>query len=361
MSKLNPHAKALSKIGAAKGGRARASVLTPQHRKEIARKAVRTRWAKEKGVPIEEIGGQVSSPAEKPKRLVKTEPSMPISLFQGTLEIAGVNFSCHVLNNGKRVIVQREVVKALTGKVSGDLKGYLSTVALSKYIDLAEISQQTINFKIPATQYEAIGYEATLLVEICDAYLKAREKGLLKPSQLRLALQAEIIVRASAKVGIIALVDEATGYQKVRAKNALRLKLRTYIADELQEWARQFPEEFFYELARLENVHYSPRSRPLRWGRYIMNFVYRAIDKDVATELKKRTPNPRKGENLHQWLQQYGKDKLNAQIHQVLGIMKTCKTMDEFRTHFKRVFQKEPFEQLSFLDLAGVSYFESTS
>ena len=88
------------------------------------------------------------------------------------------------MDNYKRVIAQREVVHALTGKISGDLKGYLTATTVSKYFDLAEIAERTIDFRIPGTQYKAIGYEATLLVEICDAYLKAREDGALVKSQL---------------------------------------------------------------------------------------------------------------------------------------------------------------------------------
>lgn len=346
-------AKKLSELGAVQGGKARAAVLTPEERKEIASNAVKARWAKIKGVPISEIGKieQVSEVAENSIQNEPTKADMPQSLFPGTLEMGGVNISCHVLSNGKRVFVQTGVVNALTGTESGDLKSYLSSAKLSKYIDVAEIARRTIEFRIPGYPRVAKGYEAELLVDICDAFLKAREDKSLLPSQLKLATQAEIIMRSYAKVGIIALIDEATGYQKVRAKNALQLKLKAYIADEMQEWAKQFPDEFFFELARLENVHYSPRSRPLRWGKYIMNFVYRAIDQDVAKELKDRTPNPHKGENLHQWLQVYGKEQLNAQIYQVLGIMKTCKNMDQFRHHFKSIFQKSPFEQLSLWEL----------
>jgi hypothetical protein len=84
------------------------------------------------------------------------------------------------------------------------------------------------------------------------------------------------------------LIDEATGYQKIREKNALQVKLQAFIADELQDWALMFPEEFWLELARLEGVHYSARSRPLRWGKYIMLFVYDAIDGDVGKELRKK-------------------------------------------------------------------------
>lgn len=44
--KKNPHAVALGKIGGAKGGKIRAAKLSPERRREIARKAVLTRWAK---------------------------------------------------------------------------------------------------------------------------------------------------------------------------------------------------------------------------------------------------------------------------------------------------------------------------
>lgn len=58
----------------------------------------------------------------------------------------------------------------------------------------------------------ADGYEATTLIEVCDALIQARNDDLLAPSQAFLAVQAEIIMRSAAKLGIIALVDAATGY-----------------------------------------------------------------------------------------------------------------------------------------------------
>jgi hypothetical protein len=44
----NPAAVALSKLGASKGGHARAAALSPAKRKAIARKAIAARWAKKK-------------------------------------------------------------------------------------------------------------------------------------------------------------------------------------------------------------------------------------------------------------------------------------------------------------------------
>jgi hypothetical protein len=262
-------------------------------------------------------------------------------------------FSVYVLDNGKRVMAQREVVRVLTGRrESGKLASYLQPQALRPYIDSDAIANQTLQFSIPGTQYTGNGYEATLLLDICDAYLRAREdQVLLAPGQLDIAKQAEIITRACAKVGIIALIDEATGYEAFKRKRDLQLKLQAFIAEDLQEWALMFPPEFWFELARLEGVHYSPRSRPLRWGKYIMAFVYDAIDGngDVGKELRKKNPDPHFKQNHHQWLKEFGRQKVHDQIERVITIMKLCDDMDDFRQKFAKVFKKSALDpQMSF-------------
>jgi len=42
----NPHAIALGRLGGLKGGKARAAKMTPEQRREIARKAALARWNK---------------------------------------------------------------------------------------------------------------------------------------------------------------------------------------------------------------------------------------------------------------------------------------------------------------------------
>jgi hypothetical protein len=355
--KPNRNARALSKLGASKGGKARANVLTPEERSEIARRAVRTRWAKQKGIPLEEYeqvsnSTDLSTPVVNIEAtLVKNTSSELFSMFRGDLELGTtVKLPCHVLNDGRRVIAQREVVGLLTGHVKGGIARYLQSSALKNYIKPDLIEKQTVCFKVPGTNQRATGYDGTLVVEICDAYLKARDDNALGERHENLVKRAEIFMRACAKVGIIALIDEATGYQKVRSENALRLKLQAFIAEDMQEWVRMFPPEFFEELARLENIRYSPRNRPIRWGKYVMAFVYAAVDKDVAKALKERIPNPHYRQNLHQLLRDFGKEKVTAQVYQVLGVMKTCRDMDEFRQKFAYIFKKEPY-QLTFFDL----------
>lgn len=268
-------------------------------------------------------------------------------MFHGPLDIGNVQLECHVLNDGRRVLSQTEFVRVMSGgRKRGSLRPYLQKHPL---VDEDLFAGRTIEFKMPQNPQTAIGYEATLLVELCEAYLQADEQGLLKPNQRGLAKQAGIVMRACAKVGIIALIDEATGYEKFREKRALQVKLQLFIADEMQEWARMFPEEFFYELARLEGVHYSARHRPLRWGQYIMHFVYRAVDKDVAKELKSRTPNPHFRENLHQWLRGPGRQTVHDHIQGVIAVMKTCESMPEFKRRFDKAFK--PYFQTDLFDL----------
>jgi hypothetical protein len=189
---------------------------------------------------------------------------------------------------------------------------------------------------------------SALLLDICDAYLRAREANKLEPHQEIIAKQAEIITRACAKVGIVALIDEATGYEAFKKKRDLQLKLQAFIAEDLQEWARMFPDEFWFELARLEGIHYSARSRPLRWGKYIMAFVYDAIDGDIGEKLRQINPDPHFQQNHHQWLKEFGRQKVHDQIERVITIMKLCDNMDDFRSKFARVFKKSAVGQMSF-------------
>jgi hypothetical protein len=336
-------ARKLSKLGASKGGRARANVLTPGERSEIGRNAVRARWDRAKTEAIE----QVSHPLDDSSKAMKTKEidnALPVALFPGKLSIGNMEFSVYVLNNGKRVMAQRQVVRVLTGHIKGDLGTYLKSQSLQPYIDFEEISQQTIHFKIPGTQYKGIGYEATVLLDICDAYLRARDDKALASNQHDIAKQAEIITRACAKVGIIALIDEATGYEAFKKKRDLQLKLQAFIADDIQEWARMFPAEFWFELARLEGIHYSPRNRPLRWGKYVMAFVYDSIDGDVGRKLREINPDPHFKQNHHQWLREFGRQKVNDQLQRVITIMKLCDDMTDFKKKFARVFQKSPLQ-----------------
>ncbi len=155
----------LSKLGAAKGGRARANVLTPEERSEIARNAVQTRWAKAKVDQPKTAVEQVSNDPARPAKgaILRNPAGLPIELFKGELTMGNVTFPVYVLDNGKRVMAQREVVRALTGQLRGDILRYIGSASLADFIDSRTILEQTMRFAISGTQLTGVGYEATLL------------------------------------------------------------------------------------------------------------------------------------------------------------------------------------------------------
>ncbi len=59
--KKNPHAVALGRLGGLKGGKARISQLSPEERRELARKAIKARWDKAKRKEKGEVDGSSSS------------------------------------------------------------------------------------------------------------------------------------------------------------------------------------------------------------------------------------------------------------------------------------------------------------
>jgi hypothetical protein len=333
MSSIEPQAttaaKQLSLLGAQKGGRARANILTSSERSEIARAAASKRWGK--------TASQTADVQPPDQMEVPADGELPYSMFRGSLHIGSVDLECHVLNDTKRVLTQGEMVRVLTGgtNVNSNLRRYLRSLPTFDN----GLLERAVKFNIPGNPQMATGYEATLLLEICEMYLSARDQKLLKPNQQHLALMSETVIRACAKVGIIALIDEATGYQEIRRKRALQLKLQAFIAEDMQEWAKTFPDDFWFQLARLENTRYAPRHRPLRWGKYVMAFVYDAIDKDVGQRLRVINPNPRHRQNHHQWLREFGKEKLHDQLQQVIAVMKACDDMEEFKRKFAKVFR----------------------
>jgi len=348
------HARALSKLGAARGGRARAETLTDGERRSIARNAALARWKKDfgrEGPDDARTGDVVDDHGADESTVVVDQAGRPVPddlpyvMFKGTLPLGDLAVACYVLNDGRRVIPQREIIRVLSGGTpTGGLQRYLSNNPLTVEMLTAF---PTIRCRVPGTQFTSYGFEATFLVDVCSKYLEARERRLLKRNQLEIARRAEAVIRACAKIGIIALIDEATGYQTFRKKRELQIKFQAFIADEMQEWAKTFPDEFWIQLARLEGIHYSTRSRPLRWGKYVMAFVYDAIDPDIGKWLRENNPDPHHRKNHHQWLKSFGKEKLREQLTKVVTIMQLCTDMNDFRAKFAHVFKKSPL-QLSF-------------
>src|SRR6185437_17181552 len=238
---------------------------------------------------------------------------------------------CYVLDDGRTVLTQGGMLSALkmsqgtATKGGGDrLTNFTSTKSLTPFVpnSLREMIISPIAFK--AQGQLAYGYEATILPELCDVVLSAREKGALNYQQEDIAKQCEILVRAFAKVGIIALVHEVTGYQEVRDREALQEILKRYISEDLMGWVRTFPMEFYRQVFRLKGWNWNAGKMSPIVGNVVNDLVYARLAPGVLEELKKRNPVTEKGYREHAHFQHLTRDighpALTRHLYELIGM-----------------------------------------
>lgn len=293
------------------GGEARAKALSADQRSEIASAAAQARWDK----------------------VAKVAPTATAT-HEGTLELGGgITISCAVLEGGQRVLSQAEFLEALGRHRKANVRNegeerippILQGKAIKPYISQEIIEKsQPVTFKT-STGVRASGYRADLLPDVCEIYLKARDAGVLPKNQEHVAKQAEILIRALAKVGIIALVDEATGFQYDRPRRDLEEQLKKFLSESLRQWVRTFPSEYFKQLCRLRHVDLRPDMKlPQYFGSLTNNLIYRRLAPGLLKKLKERREERGSRSNkLHSWLSEdIGLRSVLVHLGLVVGLMK---------------------------------------
>lgn len=321
--------------GRAKGGYARAEALTSEQRKGQARKAALVRWAGD----------------------------LPVATHEGEFPIGDSMISCAVLEDGRRIITQAAFLRAMkrarspkagTGVLTvGDdeLPFFLQAEALKPFIsDDLRMSTKAV-FYITMQGGRGVGYDATLLPKTCEAYLKLRDANLIEHGKVperykKIITACDVVIRGLAGVAIIALIDEATGFQYARPSDALARILEAFIAKELRPWVHTFPEDYYRELFRLRGVEYSPASvkRPQYFGHLTNNIVYARLAPNVLEELKRRSERTRSGRLRHhhhrRLTEDIGHPKLRELLSSVVTIMKLSDGYSDFEKKLNRLHPK---------------------
>ena len=222
------------------------------------------------------------------------------------LVFGDVEIPCYVLENGQRVLSQAGIIKSLGMSSSGtDRLGAFLSQDRFNYLDTKSLTDRMsvpVKFSNPNGGPSIVGYEATVLVDICDIIIQAQNDNKLLKNQIHIAENASKLIRAFAKTGIIALIDEATGYQYDREKDALQKILKAYISEELLPWQQRFPHEFYKQIFRLNRWDYTVdnlRKKPGVVGSWTNKFVYNMLPKGVIDELKRNTPKDSQGRRKH--------------------------------------------------------------
>lgn len=281
-------AKDKSKEYGAQGGRKRAALLSPEERRRIAVEAAEARWGQ--NVP----------------RAMYGSPDRPIRL-------GGIDIQCYVLEDERRVLVQRGLQSGIGMSTSGGSGGaqrmarFIASLE-AKGIDTNNLSARMMNpilFRPMGFGKTAYGFEAKILVEICRAVLEARQAEKLVTGQKEYARHCELLLGGLAEKGIEALVDEATGYRVVRAQDEVARVLSQFIQKEFRKWVPTFPLSFFQELCRLRDIPFPDNMQlPQYFGHDINRLVWDRLAPGVREELQRLNPvvEGRRKHRHHQFL-----------------------------------------------------------
>jgi hypothetical protein len=253
------------------------------------------------------------------------------------LSLGGVNVGCYVLDDGERVLSQRGFFDAL-GITSrgGEMERFISHTHLDLYLptDAIEALLNPFRFQPPGGKGKPVnGYSGPLLVDVCNAVLSSRDAGTLSDIYAMTAIRADVLIRAVAKVGIIALIDEATGYTRAEMLQTL---LQQFLREELAKWTKLFPDEFYEHIFRLRNWPWRGRSinPPGVVAHYTKDFVYARLTPGILPKLEQLNPKIgkyRRHKHTQFLTDDFGVPALNQHLATVLTIMRGSDTWDDFR------------------------------
>ena len=317
-----------------KGGRVRAERLGAERRKEIASRGGAARRDMLRDVPRAEYAGEV--------------------------KIGDLIFPCSVLSDGTRVLTQGDFMAKMgmyysgwvsanrtPAEVAADIPQFLAFKALKPFIDrhLGDLQSVTVAYR---TERGAIarGIKAEIIPKLCDVWLDAADAGKLGKRQAEIAQKAKTIMRALAHVGIIALVDEATGYQEIRDRRALEDILNRFISEDLRKWTPTFPDSYFKQVFRLKGwrIPSFPTARPGAMAHYTNDIVYSRLAPGVLAELQQLNPTDGRGVRKHKHFQHltadHGHPKLKDHLKDVVLLMTASGSWAEFRKLLDRAKPK---------------------
>ena len=320
------------------GGYARAQALSPEERREIAKKAALSRW----------------------------NADIPQAVYTGELTLGDMSFPCSVLSDGTRILTQSDFMNGMGMYYSGwvaknrsaedaaaDIPHFLSFKSIKPFVErhLGDLQSIIIKYRTERGNL-AHGIKAEIIPKICDVWLDADEHEKLGSRQKQVARKARILIRALAHVGIIALVDEATGYQEVRDRSELHKILEAYVAKEFLPWTKRFPDEFYKQLFRLQGWQYSPLSlkRPRRVGQLTSKLVYEKLPPGVLEKLREKNPVVYRGHTRkykhHQLLtEDIGNTHLERHLAAVTTLMRAAPDRKTFQKLFDRAFPSGPVQE----------------
>lgn len=286
----------------------------------------------------------------------------PFSMVsRGKLDLAGwVNVDCYNVSDGHRMmrLIKADSFFTMVGFVPTSKNIIINAI---KVIDhepqTRKISELIDQVKNPITiDLDGIPiwcYKHNVVTKYCKAVGEARRaQKISKDSFLKHADACERFLAAAADVGLVALIDEATGYTKEKQKTEYRDLFRDFIREQMRDWEKEFPDQFFDGIYKIYNLKREPqKNHPQFFAKFIRKYVYYPLADShgvILDLLEDKNPVVGKGRKhkLHQFLdEKVGLKKLRSHVWQIVGILGSVTTRAGFQKGFRNAFPKA-FDQL---------------
>ena len=319
-----------------KGGKARAGRLSADRRREIASAAASTRWHSS-SEESESLPRVICGSAERPMRV----PSL------------GLEIPCYVIDGERRVFVQRGMVDALgmaRGSAGGGgdrLANFVNGERIKPFVpnELNAVIVDPIKFRTPNGSV-AYGYDAEALHQVCLSILAARREKRLQKQQAHIADRCELLIAAWSLAGIISAVDEATGYQYLRAKDSIEKIIDRWLVKEMQPWKKYFPIEYYQRIFELNKWPFDPYStkRPGVVGHWTNDIIYDRLGPGLREQLHEYAGRDEKGRLKHHLTRflttTHGIPELKSHFDGVLALMRAASSWKQFKEMLQRSYPK---------------------
>ncbi|WP_454763361.1 P63C domain-containing protein [Cupriavidus campinensis] len=315
--------------GKAKGGVARAKALSDEQRRDIAKKAAMARWG------------------AKPIKATHT------GNFK---ENFGIDVDCYVLNDDAKtaVISQSGMARVLgispRGNVlerfagSETMAGFAGAELLHKLRNPLIFQWGAGGAEQPPSSIK--GFEAGLLIDLCNAITAANTAGRLGKRYEKIVQQASIVTGASAKAGIQGLVYALAGYDRTKEEVIAAYKL--YVMEEAREYEREFPMELYEQWYRLYGLAKPERGRPWEFRYLTIDHIYKPLAKSNGKVFALARSNKQefgeKNNKIHQFLSEIGVKALRTQVGKIAGIA----MVSESREQYEKFIAEKIYGQSSF-------------
>lgn len=266
------------------------------------------------------------------------------------IRIADIEVPCYVLDDGRRVISTNGMLDTLTMARGGAMvKGmnrlelFVSRDRIKPFVsnELHARIREPIKFRIGRSI--AYGYASDTLIDIAEAVIKADNAGDLQKQQAGIAHQCRVITSSLTRIGLIALIDEATGYQVRRDSDELQKILTAYLLPEHRPWMQTIPDEFTSEIYRVYGWKRAANNRGPRYaGKLIRQLIYERLPKPVLPALDEINPSNEKYQRKHRHHQflteKQGLDTFRTQVITVMTLLRISKGKAEFKRHMEAYF-----------------------